>query len=275
MGAVAVIAAGIGRAAQAALERALAQPPGRPMRLPACRQSRPLGQWPIDSHVQTESHRGQAEALTQVRVAGDPSLRAIALQPGQAGGHGQAVQMHIRTADRMRAGGMTQQAQIAGHQHGRVGSQQAGSLSLQALQPVAAGLVGSRVARELDQDDQRVAVRLFAALRAIWQRRYRRASGLQHIGIDHVDARGKALGLALGQLSCQGLDHRVVQGLGAQGGVRQCAQPHLACIEKIGGRLEMLGPGLLPVGNLGRQRRHLAFANDVEHAEIASHGGRQ
>ncbi|WP_296919497.1 hypothetical protein [Polaromonas sp.] len=101
------------------------------------------------------------------------------------------------------------------------------------------------------------------------------AGRIQHVGQDHVDAGRKAFGLASLQLVGQFADHGIAYRIVQQCLFRNGANPHHGGIEIVTSCLEMIGASDQICRYFAWQLGNRAIANDVEHADEASHGMRQ
>jgi sn-glycerol 3-phosphate transport system ATP-binding protein len=250
------VAPGVRVAVERALAGAQAQPPGRAMGLP----SRLFGrQRRVGLQLEVRRHRGQAVAPAEVGVA--------AVDLGQPGGDGQPVQADLAAGDAVRPRGVPQQPQVAGQQHGGLGRQHRAALVLDAVDPVAAGLVGARVARVFDRDHQRVRVRPIGPCS-------RRAESSTSARIMSSPA-AKLLRLALFELGPQRRHARVAQRCLQAGGVGHGAGADQRGVEVQAGSLQV-PRALGGVGaDVGRHRVDRAFTHQVEHRHVARQCRRQ
>ena len=250
---LAKLAPGISVAVESPFERAMPQPPGRAVALPAVLLR---GQGLVRGQIQGGADGGQGVALAHIRVA--------AIGQRQASGQGQSSQIHIAAAGAVGAGLVAQHAQIRGQQHGCLRRQHGGAGFLCAHQPVAAGLIGFGVPRKLHQDHDGVAV--------VRNRPMHRAGRLQHIGQDHVHARRKTGRLALCQLFAQGGHRRVADRLGQPGCGGQGADAHHRRVKVVTRGLQVART-LCGVGrDFTHLRVHGPVAHQVEHGHVTRHG---
>ncbi len=261
--AVAELAAREGLAVEGAAQGAApgagaAQPPGRAVRLPApLRRARCQRQ--VGGHREGRGHRRQAITM--------PDVGVVAIRADQPAGRRQLRQIDLAAGGAVCARGVSEHAQIARQQHRGLRRQHGRALGLRAGDPVAAGFVGPRFARVLDQDHHRVCMRrVVGGDRAVHHR-----GGLEHVGQDHVHAGGEAARLAGAQFSAQRHHLRVADRLGQDRLRGQCAATHHRRIEVVPGRLQVTRPLVRVDGHLPWHRVHRAVAHQVEHRDVTRH----
>ena len=250
---LAKLAPGISVTVECPFEGALAQPPSRAVALPAVLLR---VQGLIWGQRQSGADSSQGVALAHIGVA--------AIGQRQACGQGQAGQVHIAATGAVGAGLVPQHAQITRQQHGCLRRQHSAAGFLGARQPFAAGLTRFRVPRKFDQDHDGVAVVIDGTMH--------RSGRLQHIGQDHVHARRKTGGLALGQFFTQGGYAGVADRLGQPSVGGQIADAHHRRIKVITRGLQVPGTFVGFGRNLPDLRVHGPIAHQIKHGHVTRHG---
>ena len=246
-----------GIAIERRLGRALAQPPCGTLRakpgLP-----RHGGKRAVMGKLHIRCHGGKAKARPQ------PWRDQCRIFHGdQPRRHGKRVQIDISCRVTVRAGVEAQKPDVIGQHHGGFRPAQTGAMRLRICDPVCPRFIRVRIAVMLVDQHQRCMVPLDST--------GRRLHRLFQIGHDHVDARGKSLGLPGSQIMRQPVDIGIAAGLVQQGGNRNRADPHHRGVREITERFQM-------VGALRRIGRNVSFgtidqtvADCVQHCLIFAH----
>ncbi len=216
-------------------------------------------QRPVGGDREGRGHGGQAVARADVRV------RAVRVRKAES--DSEPAEVDVAAGRAVRARLVAEHAQVGREQDGGLRREHRRALRLRADDPVAARLARARIARVLDQDDDRV--------RVVVDRPVHGARRFEDVGEDHVHAGSEALRLAARELGAERADHRVADRLGEERLAAQRAGRHHRRVEVVAGGLQVRGA-------LGRIRRHLAarlvhdaVADEVEHGDRAHHRVRQ